>query len=277
MSLSVQTVYDDTLQNELLRQRKELTDSLSYASYIQSALMPSREEWNRFLPESFIYYNPREIVSGDFYWLKKSKETLSIVVADCTGHGVPGGFMSVMGISFLNEIFSKGSAISAKNALNQLRERVMKALHQTGGFAEPKDGMDISLCIINLETHEMQYAGANQSIYLIRNKKLQEFKGDLMPIGIAGLQERSFTNHVIQLNPKDIIYMFTDGFADQFGGAGNKKFKYPAFRQLLLDMHAIPIKKQGERIAETFDSWKRDFMQVDDVLITGFKYNPKLL
>lgn len=277
MSLTVQTVYDESRQDELLRQRKELTDSLYYASYIQSALMPSKEEWNRFLPESFIYYNPREIVSGDFYWLKKTKEALNIVVADCTGHGVPGGFVSVMGISFLNEIFSKGTILSAKNALNQLRERVMKALHQTGGFAEPKDGMDISLCIINQETHEMQFAGANQSLYIIRNKKVQEYKGDLMPIGIAGIQERSFTNHAIQLQPKDMIYLFTDGFADQFGGENNKKFKYPAFRQLLLDIHALPVKKQGEKVADAFNCWKGRHEQVDDVLITGFKYKPKLL
>jgi serine phosphatase RsbU (regulator of sigma subunit) len=272
---SLNTAYDEPLQGELLRQRKELTDSLYYASYIQSALLPSQDEWYRFLPESFIYYNPREIVSGDFYWLKKTKETLNIVIADCTGHGVPGGFMSVMGISFLNEIFSKGAVTTAKNVLNQLRERVMKALHQTGGFTEPKDGMDISLCTINLETHELQFAGANQSIYIIRNKKLQEYKGDLMPIGIGGLQEKSFTNHVIQLMPKDLIYMFSDGFADQFGENTNKKFKYPAFRQLLLNIHTLPLKKQGEKLAETFDLWKGGSMQVDDVLITGFKYNPK--
>ena len=124
-------------QDELLQQRKELTDSLYYASYIQSALLPSREEWNRFLPESFIYYNPRDIVSGDFYWLKKSREMLTIVVADCTGHGVPGAFMSILGISFMNEIFSRGNVPTAKSVLNQLREKVMKALRQTGQSAEP--------------------------------------------------------------------------------------------------------------------------------------------
>ena len=275
MPLTINTEKDNSLHLELLRQRKEHTDSLYYASYIQSALLPSREEWYRLLPESFIYYNPREIVSGDFYWIKKSRETLTIVVADCTGHGVPGGFMSVMGISFLNEIFSRGCVPTAKSVLNQLRERVMKALHQTGGVSEPKDGMDISLCMINTETNEMQFAGANQSMYLVRNKKLTEYKGDLMPIGIGGLQERSFSNHVIELKPKDTLYLFTDGFADQFGGEENKKFKYPALRQLIIELNSLPLYQQGEKLAEAFDIWKGDYMQVDDVLVTGFKYLPK--
>jgi len=259
-------------QDELLQQRKELTDSLYYASYIQSALLPSREEWNRFLPESFIYYNPRDIVSGDFYWLKKSREMLTIVVADCTGHGVPGAFMSILGISFMNEIFSRGNVPTAKSVLNQLREKVMKALRQTGQSAEPKDGMDISLCMINLETHEMQFAGANQSMYVLRRNTLTEIKGDVMPIGIGGLEERSFTNHVMPLKKNDLIYLFTDGYVDQFGGPKNKKFKYPAFRELLLDLHALPLKNQGEKIADTLDNWKGNTMQIDDILVLGFKY-----
>jgi len=261
------------LQKELIQQRKELTDSLYYASYIQSALLPSREEWYRFLPESFIYYNPRDIVSGDFYWVKKTRETLTVVVADCTGHGVPGAFMSIMGISFLNEIFSRGNTITAKSVLNQLREKVMKALRQTGQSAEPKDGMDISLCMINLETNVMQFSGANQSIYVIRNKALTEIKGDLMPIGIGGLEERSFTNHIMPLKKNDLIYMFTDGYVDQFGGPRNKKFKALAFRELLLDIYSHPLKEQGEKIADTLDQWKNGTMQVDDILVLGFKYH----
>jgi serine phosphatase RsbU (regulator of sigma subunit) len=260
------------LKDELLRQRKELTDSIYYASYIQSALLPSYKEWARILPDSFIYYNPRDIVSGDFYWMKKSQNILTVVVADCTGHGVPGAFMSIMGISFLNEIFSRGNISTAKSVLNQLRERVMKALHQTGGSAEPKDGMDISLCIVNYETNELQYAGANQTMYMIRDSELIEIKGDVMPIGIGGLKERSFTNHLRPLENNDILFMFTDGYIDQFGGKLNKKFKYPAFRQLLLDHTHLPLKKQGEKIAETLEIWKGFNIQVDDVLVLGFKY-----
>jgi serine phosphatase RsbU (regulator of sigma subunit) len=274
MRAPVKDKNDQMLRRELLRQRKELTDSLYYASYIQSALLPSRDEWFRLLPDSFIYHNPRDIVSGDFYWIKKYREYLSIVIADCTGHGVPGGFMSVMGISFLNELFSKGCPQTAKSVLNQLREKVMKALHQTGGICEQKDGMDISLCIINYETGEMHFAGANQSIYLIRNNVLMEFKGDLMPIGIGGREEKSFSDHVIELRNNDTIYMFTDGYADQFGGDLNKKFKYIALRQLITDLSKFALKEQGEKISETFDIWKGNFMQVDDVLITGFRYTP---
>jgi serine phosphatase RsbU (regulator of sigma subunit) len=264
--------HDVGLQQELLQQRKEHTDSLYYASYIQSALLPSREEWFRFLPESFIYYNPRDIVSGDFYWIKKNRGMITVVVADCTGHGVPGAFMSIMGISFLNEIFSRGNVPTANSVLNQLREKVMKALHQTGQSAEPKDGMDISLCMINLETQEMQFAGANQSLYLIRKSILTEIKGDIMPIGIGGAEERSFTNHSMAIKKNDLIYLFTDGYIDQFGGPRNKKFKYPAFRELILEYHQLPLKKQGEKIAETLDLWKGGSMQVDDILVIGFKY-----
>jgi serine phosphatase RsbU (regulator of sigma subunit) len=260
------------LQEELLRQRKELTDSIYYASYIQSALLPTYKDWYRILPDSFIYYNPRDIVSGDFYWMKKSRKILTVVVADCTGHGVPGAFMSIMGISFLNEIFSRGNISVAKSVLNQLRERVMKALHQTGGSAEQKDGMDISLCIINYETNELQFAGANQSMYIIRKNALIEIKGDLMPIGIGGLKERSFTNHTTSLEKNDIIFLFTDGYIDQFGGEKNKKFKYPAFRRLLLDLASLPLKQQGEKIAETLEIWKGYNMQVDDVTVLGFRY-----
>jgi len=262
------------LQEELLRQRKELTDSIYYASYIQSALLPNYKEWARILPDSFIYYNPRDIVSGDFYWMKKSQNILTVVVADCTGHGVPGAFMSIMGISFLNEIFSRGNVSTAKGVLNQLRERVMKALHQTGGSAEPKDGMDISLCMLNYETNELQFSGANQCMYIIRNNSLIEMKGDVMPIGIGGLKERSFTNNVKSLEKNDILFMFTDGYIDQFGGEHNKKFKYPAFRQLLLDHSSLSLKKQGEKIAEALEMWKGYNMQVDDVLVLGFRYTP---
>jgi phosphoserine phosphatase RsbU/P len=260
------------IREELLHQRKEVTDSLHYASYIQSALLPTLDEWLRFLPDSFIYYKPCNIVSGDFYWINKSKDILTTVVADCTGHGVPGAFMSILGISFLNEIFSRGNINSSNSILNQLRERVMKTLHQTGNWGEPKDGMDISLCMINVKNHLMQYAGANQSMYLIRDNVLTEVKGDIMPIGIGGYEEKSFTNYSIQLEDGDFIYLFTDGFVDQFGGKESKKFKYQRFRDLIINIHAFPSADQCDQFNHTLNEWKGENTQVDDILVVGFKY-----
>src|SRR5512133_1034181 len=199
----------------LEKQRKELTDSIRYAAYIQNAMLPGPDLFRRFLPDSFIYFKPKDIVSGDFYWLNRSREMLILAVADCTGHGVPGAFMSVLGISFLNEIVGRGCFFNAANILNQLRERVMKALHQTGEWNEQKDGMDISLCIIQKEKKEMHFAGANNPIYIVRNGSLIEYKADKMPIGISAGTEKSFTNNRIDLEVGDTIYLFTDGYVDQ--------------------------------------------------------------
>jgi len=272
MEIDTASNWNDELAS---RQQKELTDSIYYASYIQSALLPTHEEWNRILPESFIFYHPRDVVSGDFYWIKKNRNTIIVVVADCTGHGVPGAFMSILGISFLNEIYSKGNIPSAKSILNQLREKVMKALRQTGDIDEPKDGMDITLCMIDLNTNTLQFAGANNPIYIIRNQELIEIKGDSMPIVVALEQEKTFTNHEFTLSPNDTVYLFTDGYPDQFGGEGGKKFKYPNFRNLLQRIQQYPVARQGEKIESVLKKWKGDYRQVDDILVIGFKCSGK--
>jgi serine phosphatase RsbU (regulator of sigma subunit) len=262
----------ESLLDEAEKQRKELTDSIKYASYIQSALLPSKEILDRLLPANFIFFKPRDVVSGDFYWISKFKNTVIIAAADCTGHGVPGAFMSMLGISFLNEIIGKGCYESASSILNQLRERVMKTLHQTGEKKEQKDGMDISLCILDFEHHQAQYAGANNPLYLIRNGELLEIKGDRMPIGINIVEERSFTNHIVNLEENDMIYLITDGYPDQFGGANERKLKYKPFRDILLRIHSLQMQEQIFILEDELHKWMGNINQIDDILIIGFRY-----
>jgi serine phosphatase RsbU (regulator of sigma subunit) len=258
-------------RDEIARQKKEIIYSFEYASLIQSALLPPENLLNSLLPDNFILYLPKDIISGDFFWITRIRSNILFAAADCTGHGVPGALMSILGISYLNEIMTQKCRLKANRILNQLREKIMKALHQTGEGGESKDGMDIALCIFNPQTLELQYSGANNSLYLIRNNLLEEIKPDKMPIGISGTMEQSFTNHNLQLEQGDIIYIFSDGFADQFGGPLGKKFKYKPFKQLLIDIHKKPLPEQKGNLLSTIQNWKGDLDQVDDILIMGVK------
>lgn len=269
--------YPDPLSNEYLllleelqKQKKELTDSIRYASYIQQTMLPPLEHFMRLLPESVVFFKPCALVSGDFYWIGKSRKKIIISAADSAGHGVPGGLMSVMGISFLNEIVGRGEVNSASSLLNQLRERVMKALHQTGRWDEQKDGMDIALCIIDAELHLLHFAGANNPAYVIRNHELIEVPGDKMPIGIHMVTEKSFTNHTLDILENDKVYIFTDGFIDHFGGEKDKKFKNTRFRELITKVAEMPFAEQYGVLESALTNWKKDLPQIDDILIVGF-------
>ena len=259
-------------KQEIYRQRKELTESIRYASYIQKALLPSSDIFNRLIPEHFIYFQPKDIVSGDFYWITKKKSEIIIAVGDSTGHGVPGAFMSILGISILNEIVDRGSYKTAGSILNQMREGIMKSLGQTGEDYEPKDGIDMSLCILNKETEKIQFAGAFNPIYIIKENDLVEIPGDKMQIGIAADEERAFKTHHLKLDPCDVVYLFSDGFVDQFGGSEGKKFKYRPFRNLLMSIHKLPLHEQKEKLHTVFEDWKNGYSQLDDVLILGFRH-----
>ncbi|MCK5464324.1 MAG: SpoIIE family protein phosphatase, partial [Bacteroidales bacterium] len=190
--------------------------------------------------------------------------------ADCTGHGVPGAFMSILGISFLNEIVNK-QIPRANTILNRLRENVMKALHQTGDNSEHKDGMDIALCVVDLDEMKMEFSGAFNPLYMIRNGRLLETRGDKMPIGINAVVEKSFTNHDIKLEMGDLIYIFSDGYPDQFGGPQEKKFRYKHMQNLLISNSNKPLESQKRELELTFIQWKGNLEQVDDVLIIGIK------
>jgi serine phosphatase RsbU (regulator of sigma subunit) len=250
---------------------REIMEGIRCAELIQRALLPPGQLLQKLLGEHFILFMPKQVVSGDFYWITQKNRKTYIVVADCTGHGIPGALMSILGISFLNEIVKTGSSDMAGHILNRLREKVMKALNQTGEFNESKDGMDLSLCIINNDMTNLQFAGANNPVYIVRDETLLEIKADKMPVGINALREEPFSSRDIEISKNDMIYMFTDGFPDQFGGPAGKKFKYRPFKKLLIDLHQRSMKDQHNVLRETFNSWLGDHEQVDDVLLLGFK------
>ncbi|RLD61638.1 MAG: hypothetical protein DRJ01_07555 [Bacteroidetes bacterium] len=263
------------------KQKKEITDSIKYAKRIQSAALPPEELIQQHLPEHFVLFKPRDIVSGDFYWMKQINNYTVITAADCTGHGVPGAFMSMLGMALLNEIVRDESVTQANQVLNKLRAEIKLALRQTGKEGEAKDGMDIALCVIDKENMKLQYAGAYNPLYLYRKKsghsELIETKADKMPIGIH-MKEKSFTNHEIDIQENDVIYIFSDGFIDQFGGwdeisikKGGVKFKSKRFKKLLEDINDKKMSEQKEILNNTIEQWKGTNDQVDDILIIGIK------
>jgi serine phosphatase RsbU (regulator of sigma subunit) len=264
----------EILADHYLRQQRDLAESLKYASYIQHALFPTPEEITTLLPESFVFFRPRDMVSGDFYHISGKNEYVYLAVGDCTGHGVPGAFMSILGITFLKEIISRGRFNRSSSVLNQMREYVMKALNQTGIQTEQKDGIDLTLCSVNFSENTLDFAGAFNPVYIVRDRNLTEIPGDKMPVGIGAEEEKPFTSHIYPLKDMDMIYLFSDGFSDQFGGTDGKKFKYRQFRSLLIEISPLPVSEQKFQLGQTFDAWKGNLRQLDDVLVVGFRYHP---
>lgn len=280
----------------------ELTDSIHYAKRIQSAILP--QDFKIDKENFFILYKPKDIVSGDFYWFTEIGKSLVFCVADCTGHGVPGAFMSMLGISILNDIASSLSQekgdVQASCLLNRLRSQIIKSLHQASpsardnndGLSKVRDGMDMALCVLNVDTLGLQFAGANNSLYIVRNnekyninnfgpdlqitvteyteKALVEIKGDKMPVGFHE-RMNEFSQSNVRLTKGDIIYIFSDGFADQFGGSDGKKLKYKQFKTLLSDFSHEPMARQSELLEKSFLEWKNELEQVDDVTVLGLK------
>jgi serine phosphatase RsbU (regulator of sigma subunit) len=260
------------LQKEIIEEKNlSITDSIEYASRIQNAVLPPLDFLSEWGMDNFIMFRPKDIVSGDFYWGAKADHHLCFAAADCTGHGVPGAFMSMLGTAYLNEIISLERFSTAADILDRLRSEIITSLKQRGIEGETQDGMDISLCIYDLEKKIIHFSGANNPLYLLRNGKLERIDADKMPIGIHRSLDKSFTNNIIRPEPGDIIYIFSDGYADQFGGRYGKKFKYKAFRDMLLEIHNQPMERQKSILEEKFDSWKGDNEQVDDVLVIGVK------
>jgi ABC-type phosphate transport system substrate-binding protein/serine phosphatase RsbU (regulator of sigma subunit) len=253
-------------------QRINITDSIHYASRIQRALLTPHEELHKLLPSYFILNKPKDIVSGDYYWVSNTDNGVIVAVADCTGHGVPGAFMSILGISFLNEIVSKSEIIVANEVLNELREYLIKTLHQSGEKGEANDGMEVALCVVNFDSKKLQYAGAFRPLYLIRDKELNEIKGDSMPIGLYSDENTSFQNQEFQFKENDIIYMFSDGYVDQLGGPNRKTFRSKNFKQLLLNIHQKPLEEQEAILEKEYEEWKRDMEQIDDIMVMGIRF-----
>ena len=260
------------LQNATIEEKnKSITDSINYAQRIQSALWPRAKDFEQFLHSGFVMLKPKDIVSGDFYWLAERDGYIFIATVDCTGHGVPGGFMSMLGSLLLTEIISDKGIIEPAEVLNQLRNRVITALRQTGESNESKDGMDMVLYRYEKEKRELTYAAANNSFYVITNGELKEFLPDKQPVGYH-LEMKPFTQHTITLEPHSMVYTFTDGIADQFGGPSGKKFKYKQFREILLKYSVLDMTSQEAELIKVHESWQGNHEQVDDILVMGIKF-----
>lgn len=262
---------------ELAEQNKQITDSIVYAQRIQKAILPSKNQIVQAFPETFIYFKPRDIVSGDFYWFAERDNKIVVAVVDCTGHGVPGAFMSMIGNTLLNQIVLERGITRPAEILNQLHEEVRFALKQDEILEEgAKDGMDIAICVFHQLHNILEFAGANNGMYLVRNNNLEEIKGDRMGIGGAkrGV-ERNFTNHIVKLGKEDTcVYLASDGFADQFGGDKNKKFMAGSLKKMLVELNDKSLKSQHLQLNKVMEEWKGNNKQIDDQLIVGFKIKP---
>jgi serine phosphatase RsbU (regulator of sigma subunit) len=265
-------------QNELKKKNKDITDSIQYARRIQSAILPHEEVIKYLLPKHFIFYKPRNIVSGDFYWLTHKRGEIIIVVADCTGHGVPGAFMSMLGSTLLNDVLNSIETLKSNLILNELRDQVILRLRQTGQESETKDGMDISLCLLNKDNMKLQFAGAYNPLYMIRNGKLTEIKADKMPIGISPKAGKPFTNHEIKVRKDDTFYLFSDGIIDQFGGDQGKKYLSTRFQQLLLRIQDKIMFDQKQILEHELNDWMgmtgmypHKYEQIDDIIVMGIR------
>ena len=266
-----QKVMERTKQIE--QQKINITDSIHYASRIQNALLPPNDELNRLLPSYFILNKPKDIVSGDYYWISTKDNKVLLALADCTGHGVPGAFMSIMGINLLNEIVKKTEVVTANVILNELRDYLVTSLRQIGDKDETRDGMEVALCVVDYDNKKLQYSGAFRPLYLIRNKELHVYKGDRMPIGIYNEEEVPFNSKEVQFEENDIIYLFTDGYVDQIGGPGRKTFRSSKFKQLLLDIHQKPMEEQKTILEEVYEEWRNDMEQIDDIMVMGIRFS----
>ncbi|PCJ89832.1 MAG: hypothetical protein COA57_00500 [Flavobacteriales bacterium] len=274
---------------ELAESHQELSDSINYAQRIQKAIMPPDYFVEEQLPNSFILYKPRDVVSGDFYFVHPSRGKIVFSAVDCTGHGVPGALMSVIGFKHLDQAIREKKMNRPGEILSYLDEGVNNTLRQTAGESGVSDGMDLGLCAINFKTRQLEYAGAFNPAYIVskgqrivsenappcavnRHFSLTEIKADRFPIGVNldGIVD-IYTNHAVQLEEGDTVYLFTDGYADQFGGPKGKKFKYDHLKELLLDIQPHPMKVQKEILDTTIKEWMGPWSQTDDILVMGVR------
>jgi len=256
---------------EIEAQKEEITASIEYASRIQMAMLPMEDYFRKSFSDYFIFFKPRDIVSGDFYWIGENDRSIFFTVADCTGHGVPGAFMSTMGISTLQEIVSNNRNLKANAILNILRAKIMGTLHQTGKEGEAADGMDIAFCVLNKERTVLEYSGAYNPLFIFQGGELKDYKADRMPIGIHYGQEVPFTNYEINVSKGDAIYMFSDGFSDQFGGPEGTKYKKSNLKKLFSEIYYRPMVEQRNIIETELANWKGSGDQIDDITIIGVR------
>ncbi|MBE9467438.1 MAG: SpoIIE family protein phosphatase [Bacteroidetes bacterium] len=267
----VRTAKISKQKEQIEEQNKHITDSIRYAKRIQNAILPPDKYIENIMPNSFILYRPKDIVSGDFYWINDLDGKIVVAAVDCTGHGVPGAFMSIVGSNQLNHAVNVVNARTPSDILDALNEGVTDTLREKGD-SSIRDGMDIAMCSIDYKNNKVQYAGAYNPLYLIRDNELIQYKADKFPIGQSGVDEfKKYTNNEVDVKKGDTLYIFSDGYADQFGGPKGKKFMYKAFRNLLIEISNEPIDKQEEILNKTINDWKGDLEQIDDIIVIGIK------
>jgi len=271
-AISAQKIIIDKAYSELAEINKDITDSIKYAKRIQEAIFPTQQLFNEILPESFVLFKPKDIVSGDFYWIDKIDNDIYIAVVDCTGHGVPGAFMSIVGFNLLNKAIHENKCRLPAEILNQVNYDLNETLKQSIEESQVKDGMEITLCRWNKKSNEFIFSSANHIMYQIKNDTLIMHRGDKQPIGaFYGEELKSFTNQVINIDKGDHFYLTSDGYADQFGGPKGKKFKYKQFEEKIMEIHDKPLPEQKEFLNKVFLGWKGNLEQIDDVLVFGIK------
>jgi len=250
---------------------KNVTDSIRYAKRLQESILPPERRIKEMLPESFVYYRPKDIVSGDFYWFERLDDRVVFAAVDCTGHGVPGAFMSLIGHNGLNQAVKERGRVRPSEVLIDLNRIAYEALHKDRDQSLVRDGMDMALCCFDPKRKVLEYAGANCPLYVVRDGDVLQFPPDKNPIGSFDLKGHTFTDHRIVLETGDMVYVFSDGFADQFGGEKGKKFLYRRFRELLVKISPYPVERQRELLQEAFNAWRGGHEQVDDILVIGMR------
>ncbi len=259
-------------QKELVEvKNKEITDSINYAKRIQQSILTSDNYFKKHTTDFFILFKPKDIVSGDFYWALSHEHKFMVMTADCTGHGVPGAMMSMMGINFLNEIVNEKKISNPADILNQLRGDIIKALNPEGSIIESKDGMDCCLCSFDFNEMKLTYSNANNNFYIIRGKELIVSKSNKMPVGAGHTADKLFEEFVMDIEKGDLVITLTDGYADQFGGQKGKKFKYKQLEELLFTNAHLPLKDIKTKLNESIEYWRGDLEQVDDICVIGIK------
>lgn len=257
---------------EIEEQKKHIEDSIHYARRIQNAILPPDDFVETLLVDSFVLYKPKDIVSGDFYWMAQKDGKAIVAAVDCTGHGVPGAFMSIVGFNQLNFAVNVKNAIRPDEILNALNDGVTKTLRQTRLSTSVRDGMDISLITIDFEQKKLNFAGGYNPLFLIRNGELIQVKADKFPIGgYMGEKLKDFTNNEMDLQKGDVLYLFSDGYADQFGGTDDSKYLIRRFRELLLKIHKEPMFEQKEILNQVHNDWRGNTVQIDDILVIGIR------
>ncbi len=258
------------VQNDIIAEKnKSITDSITYAKRLQNAILPASVVTEK-LPEHFILYQPKDIVSGDFYWVSHHYPKFMVAAVDCTGHGVPGALLSIVGHNAISQTVNELGITQPDKVLNSMNALIKNVLHQDKS-SDIRDGMDMALCTFDRSTNILEFAGANNPLYIVSNGQLSIIKGARLSVGSVEEVVTMHTNHTIQLKAGDCFYIFSDGYADQFGGDNNKKYKTSRLRELLLSVNSKPMSLQKQLINEAFVSWKGSYEQVDDVLVIGIR------